>query len=398
MRKVLDPISRFFTKSKNFPIIVLVLFFLSELATTIAYNTRMEFYNYSLVIKVLFIAFVGLSLLKNSKNYKNILLFLIVMMLVFFIGQWSFNSFSFGPNFIENFIYWGRYIFVFFVLLFLICSKHPFTPRFYALYEKIVIINSLIVIATIVFDISIFKTYYNRFGSSGAFMTPSMITYFNAFALTYFLFQFLNRNKKLPELILVSLVCFLTGTKALIFFFGLTVVHLIFLKKLYKKRNFYLFFLGIIVLLFLAKDKVSRFIYENFTSLFEVYREKGILSALTSLRSDNFKNNFLPVLSENWNGLNYLFGGTDFEKYRVEFEIFDIFLFFGIIGTLIYLIFYFKNVINFNRMQNFGKVQMGILLLTALISGNFFNNAPIAMYFLIILSVLRDDAFEKVTF
>ncbi|MGO3182965.1 MAG: hypothetical protein ACTIJ9_09050 [Aequorivita sp.] len=397
MRKFLDPISRFFTESENLPVLVLVLFFLSELSTTIAYNTRMDFYNFSLVVKVLFIAFVGLNFLKNWKRYKKIFLFFSVMTLVFFIGQWSFNSFSLGSNFAENLTFFGRYLFIFILLLFLVDHKKPFTSLFYNVYEKTVIINSFIVILTIVFDLPIFETYYNRFGSSGAFMTPSMITYFNAFALTYFLFQYLYKRKKLPELILVSLVCFLTGTKALMFFFALTVIHFIFLKKLYKKRNFYLFFLGVIVLLLLAKDKVSRFIYENFNSLFEVHQDKGILSALTSLRSDNFKNDFIPVVSEKWNILNYLFGGTNFEIYRVEFEIFDVFLFFGIIGTLIYLIFYFKNVINFNKMQSFGKVQMGILLLTALISGNFFNNAPIALYLLIVLSVLRNDTFKDLS-
>lgn len=395
MRKILNSFSGF-TESENLPAIVLVLFFLSELGTTIAYSTRMDFYNFSLVVKILFIAFVALDLLKNRKTYKNTLLFISAMTLIFFIGQLSFNNFSLGPNFVDNCIYFGRYLFVFFVLLFLMNRKGPLTPRFYNVYEKIVIINSFIVIATIAFDLSLFKTYYNRFGSGGAFMTPSMITYFNALALTYFLFQFLQKKKKLPELILVSIVCFLTGTKALLFFFGLTVVHFILLKRLYRKRNFYLFFIGIGVLLFLAKEKVSRFIYENFNSLFEVYREKGLLSALTSLRSDNFKTNFLPVLSEKWKALNYLFGGTDFEIYRVEFEIFDVFLFFGIIGSIIYLIFYFRNVINFNKMQRFGKVQMGILLLTALISGNFFNNAPMALYLLIVLSVLSNDAFKRV--
>lgn len=396
MRRDLNSITKLFCKAENLPIIVLILFFLSELSTTIAYDTRMSFYNFSLVVKGLFIAYVALDLLKNIKAHKNIVLFLIGISGVFFIGQLSFNNFTLGPNFLKNCIYFGRYIFVFFVMLFLVNNKHSFSPKFYYVYEKIVILNSIIVITTIVFDLPIFKTYYNRFGSSGAFMTPSMITYFNAFALTYFLHKYINKRKNLIELILVSIVCFLTGTKALIFFFLLTLFHFTLLQRLYAKKSFYMFFFGLIVLLILLKDKITEFILVNFKPLLVVYEERGLISSLTSLRDVNFRNNFFPVISEKWSLYNFLFGGTDFEIYRVEFEIFDVFLFFGIVGMLLYLFFYFKNIMNFNKMKRFGKVQMGILMLTALISGNFLNNAPIVLYLLIILSVLREDAFKRV--
>ncbi|WP_417861468.1 hypothetical protein [Winogradskyella sediminis] len=371
------------------------MFFLSELSTTIAYDLKMNFFNFSLVFKALFAAFVALNFLKNIKTYKKPLLFLIAMTVIFFIGQLSFNDFLLGPNFIENCIYFGRYLFVFFIMLFLMNNKHSLKTQFYKVYEIIVIFNCIIVITTIVFDLPIFKTYYYRFGSSGAFMTPSIITYFNAIALIYFIYQFLFKKKKLIELILVSVVCFLTGTKAMIFFFVLSIIHVILLKKLYTKRNFYFFLFGILVILFLAKDKIAEFIYENFKPLIEVYREHGVVSALTSLRDVNFRNNFLPVLFEKWNWLNYLFGGTDFEIYRVEFEIFDVFLYFGIIGMLLYLIYYFKEVLNFNRINHFGKIQISILILTAIISGNFLNNAPIALYLMIVLSVLRNDVIKE---
>lgn len=397
MRRDLNSITQLFCKAENLPVIVLILFFLSELSTTIAYDTRMSFYNFSLVVKALFIAYVALDLLKNFKTHKNTVLFLIGISGVFFIGQLSFNHFTLGPNFLENCIYFGRYIFVFFVMLFLVNNKHSFSPKFYYVYEKIVILNSIIVITTIVFDLPIFKTYYNRFGSSGAFMTPSMITYFNAFALTYFLHKYINKRKNLIELILVSIVCFLTGTKALIFFFLLTLFHFTLLQRLYAKKSFYMFFFGLIVLLILLKDKITEFIFVNFKPLLVVYEERGLISSLTSLRDVNFRNNFFPVISEKWSLYNFLFGGTDFEIYRVEFEIFDVFLFFGIVGMLLYLFFYFKNIMNFNKMKRFGKVQMGILILTALISGNFLNNAPIAFYLIIVLNKLRRDDLKNIT-
>src|SRR5699024_5486599 len=110
----------------------------------------------------------------------------------FLIGQLSFNDFTPGENFYQNCIYFGRYLFVFFVFFFLMNKEEKFSSRLFWVFEKLVILNSLLVLIAILFDIQLFKTYYHRFGSSGIFMTPSMITYFNALGLTYFLYQYLQ--------------------------------------------------------------------------------------------------------------------------------------------------------------------------------------------------------------
>lgn len=389
MLKDLKNISRKdFIRVENLPVVVLVIFFLSEAFTTIAFKSHWSFYNFSLIAKAIFLVAIGIKVFTKGFPSRNILWFLLGMGLVFLIGQLSFNDFTPGENFYQNCIYFGRYLFVFFVFFFLMNKEEKFSSRLFWVFEKLVILNSLLVLITILFNIQLFKTYYHRFGSSGIFMTPSMITYFNALGLTYFLYQYLQTKKKLPELLLVFTVCFLSGTKALFLFVILTIIHVLILKRVYLKKAFYYVLGSLVFLAILLRNAFMGFFAKNFNPLIEAYEEYGLIAALTSLRSENLKQDFLPVIQEKWTFLNYFFGGTDFEKYRVEFEPFDVILFFGFAGALLYFIFYFRKIINFRKLSDFGKVQIAFLLLIIILSGNFFNNAPVGFYLLIVLNFL----------
>lgn len=376
---------------------VLALFFLSEAVTTISHHFKADFHNYSALIKGGFILVALLYSLYSLKTFrKHILLFLTGMSLVFVVGQYTFNNLTFGEHFLDNTIYFGRYIFVFIlVLIFVNKRKLETNKAVFSVYEKIVVFNSVLILLGVLFDIVLFKTYYYRFGYNGLFMAPSISTFFYALALTYFLNQYLVFKKKLPELILVCLVCFLTGTKALILFFCLSALHWIWIHKWYLKKKFYATLSGIGILIFVFRKSIYDFLYTSFRANFELYEQDGLITALTSFRNLKLKENFLPLMEEKWGIWNYLFGGTDFVKYRVEFEVFDVILFFGILGTLMYFFFYFKHIIRFNTFSSFGKVQVLILLFTALLSGTFFNNAPVALYLLVVLSSLQITHYKK---
>jgi len=371
--------------------LVLVLFFLSEAVTKLAYHAGLPFHNYSALVKGIFIVFtVIFAFLNFTKKSKQLLLFLIGMSLFFIVGQYTFNNNQFGIHFFGNLIFFSRYVFVFIISLFFIKGfKAPPDSLFFKVYEKIVLLNSLLIIMGIVFNISLFQTYSFRFGYNGLFMVPSISTFFYALALTYFTNQFLKDKTKLAELILVSIICFLTGTKALMLFFVLTAAHVFIVKKMYKNKWFYIACSGILLVIFLFRKYIFNALSSVFQTIFSVYKEDGLITALTSYRNEKLQDNFVPLIEEKWSWANYLFGGTDFVPYRVEFELFDVFLFFGIIGTIIYLFFYFKHIINFKYLIPFGRLQIVFLLIIAMLSGTFFNNAPIALYLLIVLGSLR---------
>ncbi len=373
--------------------IVLIAFFISEALTKIGQFYKLEFYNFSALAKGSFCVFaIFYSLRHLTPQRRKILLFLLILTVFFLLGQLSFQK-EFSPNLIyENFIFFSRYVFIF--ILSLLFSKDFFksiNSKYASIFEKIIIINSLLIIIGLIFDIRLFQTYKYalRFGYSGLFIVPSLVSYFYALALTYFLHIYITKKEKLFELILVCCVCFLTGTKALLLFFILTGIHFIIISKWYKKKIFYGSISVIILTLYFIKDSIYGFLKSKFHRLYEVYNEQDLITMLTSFRNQNLKEEFVPLIKENWGFLNYLFGGTDFGKYRIEFEIFDVFLFFGIIGTLLFLGYYIIYIIRFKELVPFGKIQVLLLLLTLLLSGNFFNNAPIALYFLIVLACLR---------
>ncbi len=371
--------------------LVLVLFFLSEAVTKIAYHAGLSFHNYSALIKGAFIVFaVVFAIFNLTKNRKQLLLFLIGMSVFFIVGQYTFNNNQFGLHFLDNLIFFSRYVLVFIIsLVFIKGFKAPSNSLFFEVYEKIIIFNSLLIILGVVFKIPFFQTYSFRFGYNGLFMVPSISTFFYALALTYFTNRFLHSKDKTAELILVSIICFLVGTKALLLFFLLTALHVFIVKKMYRNKWFYIVSFCVLIVGFLFRKYIFSIVSSIFKTIFSVYKEHGLITALTSYRNEKLQDNFVPLIEEKWSWVNYLFGGTDFVPYRVEFELFDVFLFFGIIGTIVYLFFYFKHIIKFKYLIPFGRVQMVFLLFIAMLSGTFFNNAPVALYLLIVLGSLQ---------
>ncbi len=378
--------------NKSFQLsLLLIVFYLSEAFTKIAYYFQAEFHNYSALIKGGFMIFsLCFALVNLTKKRKTILIFLILMSIFFLIGQYTFSTNGFDSNFFKNLIYSSRYVFVFVLILFFIEYPFNFKSKIHLMvYEKIVLLNSFFILIGFIFNLKIFWTYYSRFGFNGLFMVPSITTYFYALALTYFSYQYIKFNTKKLELFIVIITATLVGTKALLLFLLLTLIHLFFVKKLYKLKLFYILTSISIVAIITNINFISNILKNKYDTLHRVYEKYDLITMLTSYRNLRLKENFVPVISENWSFMNYLFGGTDFVKYRVEFELFDVFLFWGIIGFLIYFYFYFTKVISFKKTVNFGKIQIIFLLIIAMLSGTYFNNAPVTLYLLVVLSSLR---------
>lgn len=367
-------------------LVLLVSFFASEVVTKLAYDFKCGFYNYSAIIKGSFaLAILVYSLFNWDVLTKKIVLFLSLIFLIFIFGQFTFNDYAFGEHFFKNFIFFSRYIFVFILILLFSKIDYEIPAKVYRAYELIVIFNSILIVIGSLFEIHLFKTYVTRFGYNGIFMTPSTATYFYALALSYFGYKYFFYKQKLLELILVSIVCFLVGTKALLLFLFLTGIHVFIIKKLYKYTFIYFLATGVGAVFFIFHRSISIFFKQKFSILYDLYQEDGLITMLVSMRDKNFREDFIPLVTEKWNWINFLFGGTDFERFRVEFEILDVFVFFGFVGTSLYLWNYFTNVILFKNLVHFGKLQVLFLLITASLSGNFFHNAPLALYLIIVL-------------
>jgi len=366
---------------------VLVLFFASEALTKIAQWYKFSFYNISALVKLLFILVTFCLIIKKRK--LRFLSFFGVMGVVFLLGQLIFNNWEFNTEVVfSNLIYFGRYIFVFFIISLFNPYQIKFSKSVFKIYEIILLFNSLLIIAGYFFKISLFQTYLYRFGYNGLFMTPTMISYFNALGIIYFLRKSEDDRTGYLPLILIVLSSLLTGTKAILLFILFTAVYLVIKLKLFRERVF----IGSLLLLFGIVigfwKVVFAFLKDQYSVLYEVYINDGLLSMLTSYRNHNFIEIYTEVIQKKWVPMNYLFGGTDFDQYRIEFDLLDVFLFFGIIGGVIYLWAYFSKVIIFNKFDNFSKVQIIGLLFIGILAGTFFNGAPLALYLIIVLNYL----------
>jgi len=371
---------------------LLFVFYLSESITKIFYLSEASFYNYSALVKGAFIVFsLVYSFRYLTKEKVRLVYFLIIFGLIFLIGQFFFNSFSFGVHFYENLVYFSRYLFIFIILLYF--SDYQFldeNPIHLKVYEAIVLINSFLIIIGLVLDLRVFQTYgSNRFGYSGLFMVPSVTTFFYALALTYFTNEFLLKREKLFQLLFIILICFFVGTKALLLFLFLTLFHIFLTKKLYKRVVPYATALFLAVLVLINYQSLKSYLIDKYEPLYLLYTKYDLITMLTSYRNIKLKETFIPLIKEKWSFINYLFGGTDFEEFRVEFEIFDVFLFWGLLGSVLYLYLYFRQVIKFKNLKLFGKVQIIFLLIIAMLSGTYFNNAPIALYLFVVISTLN---------
>src|SRR5690606_22573171 len=85
--------------------------------------------------------------------------------------------------------------------------------------------------------------------------------------------------------------------------------------------------------------------------------------------------------AENGGVMNYLFGGFDASLRKIEFELIDLVLTFGIIGIIIYLFTFFKYVIPIGFIREHSLLLA--LFIVVLFAGSFFSSIPALSFFLV---------------
>ena len=236
------------------------------------------------------------------------------------------------------------------------------------------IIISLMVVLNLVLGLDIFKSYpfSGRFGNNGLLLTASTASYFYVFIILTLYYEYIKLKslKSLLGLILVTFVSILVGTKTIWFFIiALSTIHFCFvISKPYRY-----FFRALLIVIFALTiffwKPIELFIVGLFNFGEEIYTKHGIISVLTSTR-DLFLYDALAHIKEQGPIFNYLLGGINVMKHRVEFEFVNLFLFFGIGGSIIYILI-LKNIF----VKNLSKLRLWFLVavvLTAALAGGFF--------------------------
>tara|TARA_R110002012_G_scaffold283090_2_gene473155 strand:- start:102068 stop:103213 length:1146 start_codon:yes stop_codon:yes gene_type:complete len=367
--------------SQYFLPIILLLFYISEAFSKILLFNTGETSVVPIIIKTGVFSICIFYSVKEFHEFKWIL-FLIIG---FTIGQ-IYTDPSFNKTVIINFI---KYLFPLVLLLYFKHNKTNITgiQNAFKVFEGVIIFNSILVFLGFVLDYYSFGTYRGtRFGFNGLLITSATASYFYFFALFFYLIKFKERFLYSWLSYFVIIAALLVGTKALI----LTVICILVfcvIKFINRKMSFLLMAALAIIAVFYGMYFLEQGVFQK------ILNENGLLTAILSFRNEMFLNNMVPYIHEQWGIVNYLFGGISNIELRSQMGLFDLILFFGFLGSLIYGFTFYKYSAGF-KMTVYSKFLIVLLSVIIILSGNFFLNASVAIYIVIMREFLVYNDFN----
>ncbi len=296
----------------------------------------------------------------------------------------------------DNIYLFSQYAFGVIAMLFFF-KNHKELEAIY--FKKIilglVLLNFVFILLGFLFNIHVFETYYGeRFGYNGIFKSTAIASYFYMVALIYYLIsiQKTNLTYLLISVIIVSSV--FVGSKTLIAFIGITGIVILgrfvaLKQKLVGRSIFYVLYTLIISILGFYSLKL--YITLNST-LKNVLLKDGILSTIFSYR-DVHLNEALTNIEEHFGALNYLFGGASLVQRLPELAIVDLFISFGFIGLIAYILFV---KYNFPKINNNLAISLFLIIgVMIVLRGNFLYYPSVIYIALAIFTVILKDTDKK---
>ena len=201
--------------------------------------------------------------------------------------------------------------------------------------QRFLTINAVLIIAGAVFDVSTFESYplSGRWGYSGFLWHLS----FHSIAYGVFLLYLLEQKKKAWGIILLfSLSLLLLGQKA-----GLLYVLLIVTFGVVTNRYFQVGIIASGVILFGSAPIWLPYVVTISPFWENVYNKHGVWGVLLSLRNENIEN-IWEIVSPQLSVFDVMFGGAIRFPTRIEMMPFDLLIFFGVLGLLLFFILVFK--------------------------------------------------------
>jgi hypothetical protein len=239
--------------------------------------------------------------------------------------------------------------------------------------QRFLTINAVFIIAGAVFGVSVFESYplSGRWGYSGLLWHLS----FHSIAYGVFLLYLLEQKKKAWSSIgLFGLALLLLGQKA-----GLLYVLLIFTWGVVTNRYFQVGIIACGLALVCFASLWLPYVVSFFPFWENVYNKHGVWGVLLSLRNENIEN-IWGIISLQLSVFDVVFGGAVRFPIRVEMMLFDILIYFGVLGLLLYVIQLYKIVPN---------LKWTIPILVACLGGGIYV-APIGMLlFFLTLSLVK---------
>lgn len=374
---------------KNIDIIAFVFlmtFLISDFLTSVAFKLMPNsFYRYSGAIKLVFEVLMVGMIITNFKKSIRTFWFILAFTISFIISQFLLSetgAYDFKTQVLSGNIYFfNRYIYLLIFILFIktVLLKQETYEKIYCYFEYFLYINAIALLVGYLFHVEIFRSYEytTRFGVSGFFSKPGEASYMYMIAVIVSYYFWIEKKSKIDLYkLLFFIACSLClGQKKMLLFLGLLgVVHLIHYNR-FKKVFRILLPLSLVVFLFF-KESIIEAVLSRSPFWKVIYDESGLISAIFSYRDQLFVN-AMTHIEENWTFLNYIFGGLDFNHFKVEFEFIDLYIFLGVSG-IVYYLYVVSSCLNGG---NFLKRNLIVItFLSSLLSGGLILNVTAAIF------------------
>ena len=211
-------------------------------------------------------------------------------------------------------------------------------------------------------------------------------TYVYSIACFYFLVRLKDKFLTHWKSLFFILSLLLLGTKsAYLCLFVSLIVYVVFYLKISKTAKIILLIAGSLLAM------VVFYIFFFQWGLFnEIRQAEGFLTSLLSTRDKAFMEVTWPFIQQEWSWLNYFVGGINDLSTRSQMGVVDVFFIWGIVGGIIYLYSYYKSFVIF-KTNKVVSILMVTLFVLIFLSGNFFENASIAIYMLVLQGVFSQE-------
>tara|TARA_B110000046_G_scaffold164711_1_gene180501 strand:+ start:46532 stop:47671 length:1140 start_codon:yes stop_codon:yes gene_type:complete len=336
---------------------------------------KVDFIKFNRILKGVFLIYSIVFILSHVKYVQEnlkILLFIIILLSIVYVSKGNFSE--------RYFFEYLRYVFILLVFPLL---HYAFENRarglfdnLYKFFKWLILINAVLVLVGILFEVKLFQTYQfeGRFAYNGLILSQGFTPFFYLSATTIF---WVRRDNQM--LLLLLLLCCLSGLKG-VYFGECLLLSLLILSNTKFKKRFKTLMLSILLLVFTTL-LVTLLVTPMFV---EVSESKGLLSAISSYRTENVLEVFNQINDSNF---NIIIGALETEVVRLEMQIFDIILFFGASGLVAYFLFlqllYKKTV-----KGRVAKVFFATSLSLSVLSGNLLY-IPLSsiLMFLVLMSL-----------
>ena len=379
-------------------LLVMFLYFLPfiDLLTSIA--TWESKASIGLILKGLFVIITSIYLF--YKNYKKKeYWYLYGIFIIYFLFYGSYLVFN-KPNtiFIEFINVIKIFYFPFLVLFFSQCENKELSKKLFFYYSLCFLLMYLIPYP-LGLGHNINEIYENKNLYLSYFYVGNELV--NIFVLVLPIgFLYLKDKKRiylLGYLILVFLMILLLGTKTMYLSFLFVIGYFLF-----KKREMFKKYLVIILILLLLLPHSS--LYKNIKTSLEYYHIQKVSDLLTFQNIDNviYSNRLSFVYNLHKNYQKEDISGKIFGMGRqkimtmkdAEIDIFDIFYSIGILGFMIYLVF-FVFVINKAKLKGIYAYLFWFLILISLFSGHVLLSPMTSSYLAIMIGINYNEGKDK---